>query len=99
MGQVIEVRFMNPANMPMEELHDSFTVAKTHEVAINLAMHEWSGGVGVIKSTERLGDVQYVKAGVNSCWKYVYKCVVEDDEYDREMLAVLFAQYKERQAQ
>ncbi len=91
--QMIEVRLINPANQDV--WCDEFTVASSHRESIDLAMHHFSHGIGIIKSIEKQGDAEWVKAGTNSCWLHRYSCIVEDDEYDRAIVALLFAQYKE----
>lgn len=114
MGQVIEVRFINPDNG--EVLSEEFTVTSTknfsqtshtamHQEAIELALDAWSGGGGVLKRIQR--DDQFngkwtpMAGGSGSCWKYVYNCVVEGpagtEEDNREMTAVLFTEWKEKE--
>lgn len=93
MAQVIEVRFLNPDSQ--ETLHDCMTLASSHEEAIKLALSDFSSGIGVMKEVELLKDNGFFQNGSNSCWQYLYSCTIADDEYDREMLAILFAQYPE----
>lgn len=103
MAQVIEVLFLNDENINGEPLHDGFTKASSHQEAIELALTEWSGGAGVLKRIERDTSIEvtHVGSGANRAWKYVYTAVVEGpvggDDDNREMTAVLFTQYKEKE--
>lgn len=96
MSQVIEVRFQNPANG--EVLHDDMTLASSHEEAIKLALDNWSGGTGVIKEICKWEGVEQGKYQNPPSWRYIYYVALEEEEYDRAMMAVLFAQYKEKAA-
>lgn len=108
MGQVIEVRLINPANA--EVLADDFTLTSTgafsktnhepaHREAIELALKAWSGDIGILKEMQREGEAESAGSGANTCWRYQYSCVLAgdtlDDGVDRDVLAVLFAQYRE----
>jgi len=70
-------------------------LASSHRQAIDLAMREFSGGIGTIKVVARAEEERFIKAGTNSCWRSVYALSLEDGEFEREMLAVLFAPFKE----
>ena len=95
MAQVIEVKLINPASQ--EVIHQAFTIASSHTEAINLAMNAFSGGIGVIKQYDRLDQAEtFVHAGIVSAWRSLYGCVVDDDEGDRYMLAILYSQYREK---
>jgi hypothetical protein len=108
MAQVIEVRLVDPQNN--EVLADRFTAPSgkydqfdhtaLHREAIELALHAWSGGVGVLKSIEREMDTSGRSAGsgANFCWYYGYWCAVPDeDSVDRAFFAHLFTQYREKE--
>jgi hypothetical protein len=94
MAQVIHVRFINPSNS--ETVHENFALASTHEEAINLTMREFSGGIGVVKEITSLGEGKFTGSGLNQAWRHMYSCTIADDEYDRELIAMLDATFKER---
>jgi hypothetical protein len=100
MAQVIEVRFQNPANG--EVLHDDMTLASSHKEAIELALDNWSGRTGKIKEMCKWEGVEQgkfqgpPKSAGPCCWRYVYYVALEEEEYDRSAMAVLFAQYREK---
>lgn len=93
MASVIEVRLVNDDTK--EVLYDGMTQASSHEEALRLAFKHFSVGVGVMKSFEMIKEPVFLSLGANSCWQTVYSCTLEDDEYDREMLALVFSPYKE----
>jgi hypothetical protein len=105
MKQVIEVRFINPGTR--EEVFASadnpsggvFTQASSHQEAIELALDNVSSGAGKIIE---LGKWEGLEQGKwdnrGPCFKYFYHVAVEEEEYPRSMMAVLFAQYKEEPA-
>lgn len=97
MSQVIAVHFHDP--LTQEKLSNHFTKASSHQEAIELALTSWSGGVGILKEITRQGMGQQILAGANSCWRYIYSCILEgppDDPENREVLAVLFTTYREQ---
>ena len=94
MAQVIEVRFQNPETG--EVLHDEILQASEHRDAIQLALSNWSGRTGKIKEMCKWEGVDQGKFQLPSSYRYVYYVSLEEEEYDRSMMAVLFAQYKEK---
>lgn len=102
MAQLIEVRCVNPENIE-QVLFDEFTKASSHREAVELALDAFSGGIGRIKSLERLEDVkqgQFI-GDPSPCWRYVYRLVLldEDGVSGREAWAALFTQYREKDEQ
>jgi len=96
MAQVIEVRLVNPVSG--ESLCDRFTQASSHREAVEVALNAWSGGVGVMKGMNKFEGFEQGKwDGSGPCFIYKYIVTLEDDEYDREVAALLFAQYKEKE--
>lgn len=95
MSQVIEVRFQNPANG--EVLYDEFLEAPEHREAIQFALDNWSGRTGKIKEICKWEGVEQGKFKSPCSWQYVYYVALEEEEYDRAMMAVLFAQYKQKE--
>ncbi len=93
MSQVIEVRFIHTTTQ--EVLTDRMTAASSHREAVELALSAWSGGVGVLVDMEPVGEGEFLNRST-PCWRYHYICTLQDDEYDREVLAQLFTQYKEK---
>ncbi len=107
MSQVIEVRFINDATS--EVLADEFTAVSTknysptshtsmHREAIELALKAWSGGVAILKDIQRDKEINGVRSG--PAWKYGYDCTlaIGEGEDDRHLLAILFAEYREKSA-
>lgn len=74
----------------------SFILASSHEEAIKLALDNWSGNTGVIKEMCKWEGVEQGKFQNPPSWRYIYYVALEEEEYDRAMMAVLFAQYKEK---
>ena len=89
MPQVIEVRFVNTRTQ--EVLFDGMTLANTHKESIDLAWKTFSHGEGEVKEIIKIEGGIF--SGPTPCWRFAYLCVVADDEYDRECMAVLFASY------
>jgi len=91
-AQVIEVRFYNGN----EKLADEMTQAQNHEEAITLALREWSSGLANLVRIEKQGVGDLI-LGSSDAWRYRYYCVInaQDDPTEREIVAILFATYRE----
>lgn len=92
MSQVIEVQFYNPETS--ERLHKAFTrcVSKDqHKEAIGLTLRDFSGGHATLASTDLIDPEKFDRG----YWGSVYDVVFTTDMYEgeREMYAVLYAQY------
>ena len=98
MKQVIEVRLVNPDTG--ENIFESaFTHASTHRDAVELALDSWSGGTGIIKKMEKWDGFEQGKWDRSGpCFTYYYHVVLAEEEYDRSAMAVLFAQYREKES-
>ncbi|SRR6266571_9549327 len=94
MAQVIEVRFQNPETG--EVLHDEILEAPEHKEAIQFALDNWSGRTGKIIEMCKWEGIEQGKFQLPASFRYVYYVALEEEEYDRAMMAVLFAQYKEK---
>ena len=103
MSQVIEVRLISEVDG--EKLTDQITLATSHQEAVELALHYWSGGRAVMKGmNESEGFEQGKWDHRGSCFVYKYQVNLEGrDEKpgvpsDWGVIAVLFAQYKEKKS-
>lgn len=89
MPQVIEARFYN--SQTQEVLCDVVTLANTHKESIDIAWNAFSHGEGEVKEIIKIEGPIFI--GAPACWRFEYRCIVSDDDCDRECLAVLFATY------
>ncbi|SRR6266567_3760987 len=86
---VMQVGLINTATGDV--IDTGFIDAKSHREAINL---ELSGFFGVEMTTmDKIKDPEFVPGG-NPVWRHVYLCGIPDEEYEREVLIVLYSSYK-----
>lgn len=106
---VIEVRLVNPSTA--EVLTDQFTLTSPsnkwnatdhtamHREAIELAMKASCGlGAEALKTMQRVNGPEFAGSGAVTAYRYMYSCTLAlpDDDVEREMLAVCFAQKEQK---
>lgn len=107
MGQLIEVRIINPDNA--EVIKDSFTVTSSgqynpndhtpmHREAVVLTLKDMVGDRATLQSITRAKGPEFSRNGSAEAWKYIYDCTIllQGDPDPRSIICVLFAQYKEK---
>jgi hypothetical protein len=95
MSQVIEVNFYNPQTQ--EKIHQCFTQVvseEQHQEAIRLALKDFSVGHATLKEFTLVDPETFTKGYWRSMYAVVFRLDLDSEE--REMYAVLWAGYKEK---